>query len=420
MKLITSGISELDTLLGGGFNRRAPILFLSETGSMAEILALQILSSRMSRGDFSFILDLDIPPARIREWFNWFNWNYEKYEEKDYFLLIDGFTKMFGDIESNEKNILREPRDVVKVDSFLIRLIPQIERFKNKVFSVFFFSNIFLAKAETPKIINLIYKQSMNISQYGAAIYVFDKGMLDTKTQNTLEHAFDFVIDFKIEEHEGRFQRYLRVKKSPQPRHIDEYAPYEITPEKIVVRTGLVEDFETFKQQLKMVKKGYINLLNNRVILLGADYLSWLFRGLINTFGYEKIQNLLYSLSKKRGSSFFFPFVKEFKPSDLGDALNYYVKFINLRGEGELKLVDFDPEEESFKLRIYDNPVCSYLKDLGKPAGAVMAGVATGTIEKYTGKEYECEEVKCLATGDEYCEFDVKPVKKKRDLQNFL
>ncbi len=407
MKLITSGISELDTLLGGGFNRGASILFLTETGSMAEILALQILYNRLSRGDFSIIIDLDIPTARIREWFNWFNWSYEEYEKKNHFLLIDGFTRMFGDIETSDKNILREPRDLVKVDSFLVRLVQQIETFKNKVFSVFFFSNIFLAKAETPKIINLIYKNSLIISQYGAAIYVFDKGMLDTKTQSTLEHAFDFVIDFKVEEYEGRFQRYLRVKKSPLPRHLDEYAPYEITPEKIVVRTGIVEDFETFKNQLKMIKDGYINLLNTRVVLQGADYLSWLFRGLINTFGYEKIYDLLYSLSKSRGSSFLFPFVKEFKPSDLKDAINYYVKFVILRGQGEFKLVDFDLKEESFKLRIYDNPICSNLKDLGKPAGAIMAGVIAGAVGRYTGKEYECKEVKCLAKGDEYCEFDV-------------
>lgn len=420
MKLITSGISELDTLLGGGFNRGAPILFLTETGSMAEILALQISYNRMSRGDFSFILDLDIPPHRIREWFDWFNWNYNEYEKKDYFLLIDGFTKMFGDAESKEKSILGEPRDIFKVDAFLVRLISRIERFKNKIFGVFFFSNIFLAKAETQKIINLIYKHSMSISQYGASMYVIDKGMLDTKTRSTLEHAFDFVVDFKIEENEGSFQRYLRVKKSPLPRYVDEYAPYEITPEKVVVRTGIVEDFETFKQQLKMVKEGYINLLNSRVVLLGADYLSWLFRGLINTFGYEKIHNLVYSLSKIRGSSFIVPFVREFKPTDLKDAIDYYVKFVILRGEGELKIVDFDLEEESFKLRIYDNPVCSYLKDLGKPAGVMMAGVIAGTAERYTGKEYECEEVKCLAKGDEYCEFEVKPAKKRKDLHDFL
>ncbi|MGQ9719991.1 MAG: V4R domain-containing protein [Candidatus Jordarchaeum sp.] len=418
MEMITTGISELDTLLGGGFYRGAPILFLTETGSMAEILALQILYYRLSHGDFSFIFDLDLPPERIREWFDWFRWDYSQYEKKDLLLLIDGFTQMFGEIESKEKMLISEPRDLVQVDAFLLRLIPQIERFKNQIFGVFFFSNIFLARAETPRIINLIYKHRMHITQYGSAIYLFDKGMLDDKTIKTLEHAFDFVIDFKIKQTDGRFQRYLRVKKSPLLRYIDVYAPYEKTPEKMVIRTGIIEDFESFKVQLKMIKDGYINLLGNRIVLLGGDYLSWLLGNLFRTYGYENIYEFVYSLEKERGSSFISPLVKEFKLSDLREVITYIFKIFVLRGLGNFEFLEFDPEEESLRFRIFDSPICSQLRELGKPAGVTIAGTIAGTVEKYTGKEYECEEVKCLAKGDQYCEFLVKPAKKRKRIND--
>jgi len=412
MDLITSGISELDTLLGGGFYRNAPILFLTETGSMAEVLALQILYYRLCHGDFGFIFDLDLPPERIREWFDWFRWDYEQYEKKDLFLLIDGFTKMFGDIESKEKVLISEPRDPIHIDAFFLKLLTQIEKFKNQIFSVFFFSNVFLAKAEVQKIINLIYKQRMYMSQYGCAIYVFDKGMLETKTINTLEHIFDFVIDFKIEQINGRFQKYLRVKKSPLPRHIDAYAPYDKTPEKIVIRTGLIEDFEPFKQQLKMVKQGYVDLMGNRIVFLGGDYLSCMLKNLFKVYGYENVYSLIYSLEKERGSSFLYPLVKEFKLSDLKEVITYCFKIFVLRGLGNFEIVEFNPDEGFFRFRVLDNPICSQLKDLGKPAGVTIAGTIAGIVEKYTGKEYDAQEVKCLAKGDEYCEYIVRPARK--------
>ncbi|MEM3649598.1 MAG: ATPase domain-containing protein [Candidatus Jordarchaeaceae archaeon] len=412
MDLITSGISELDTLLGGGFYRNAPILFLTETGSMAEVLALQILYYRLCHGDFGFIFDLDMPPERIRDWFDWFGWNYGQYEKKDLFLLIDGFTKMFGDIESKEKVLISEPRDPIHIDAFFLKLLNQIEKFKNQIFSDFFFSNIFLAKAEAQKIINLIYKQRMYMAQYGSAIYVFNKGMLETKTINTLEHIFDFVIDFKIEQINGRFQKYLRVKKSPLPRHIDTYAPYEKTPEKIVIRTGLIEDFEPFKQQLKMVKQGYVDLMGNRIVFLGGDYLSFILKNLFKIYGYENIYQLIYSLEKERGSSFFYPLVKEFKLSDLKDILTYYFKILTLRGLGDFEMVEFNPDEGFLRFKVFDSLICSQLKELGKPAGVSIAGIIAGTVEKYTGREYDAQEVRCLAKGDEYCEYIVRPTKK--------
>ncbi|MEX2750906.1 MAG: V4R domain-containing protein, partial [Candidatus Freyarchaeota archaeon] len=378
----------------------------------AEALALQIIYYRLCHGDFGFIFDLDMPPERIRDWFDWFGWNYGQYEKKDLFLLIDGFTKMFGDIESKEKVLISEPRDPIHIDAFFLKLLNQIEKFKNQIFSVFFFSNIFLAKAEAQKIINLIYKQRMYMAQYGSAIYVFNKGMLETKTINTLEHIFDFVIDFKIEQINGRFQKYLRVKKSPLPRHIDTYAPYEKTPEKIVIRTGLIEDFEPFKQQLKMVKQGYVDLMGNRIVFLGGDYLSFILKNLFKIYGYENIYQLIYSLEKERGSSFFYPLVKEFKLSDLKDILTYYFKILTLRGLGDFEMVEFNPDEGFLRFKVFDSLICSQLKELGKPAGVSIAGIIAGTVEKYTGIEYDAQEVRCLAKGDEYCEYIVRPTKK--------
>ncbi|MEM3587089.1 MAG: hypothetical protein QXO71_07215, partial [Candidatus Jordarchaeaceae archaeon] len=68
MEIVSTGLPALDFLLGGGFEKGAQILLLTETGSMGEILPLQIMGFRFKQGDCGLILDLDLPATRIREW----------------------------------------------------------------------------------------------------------------------------------------------------------------------------------------------------------------------------------------------------------------------------------------------------------------------------------------------------------------
>ncbi|MEM3563003.1 MAG: hypothetical protein QXR19_07235 [Candidatus Jordarchaeaceae archaeon] len=69
MEIISSGNQEIDDLSGGGFLRHSSVLFLVEAGSMGEIVALNLFADRLSLGDTGFIIDFDVPPSRIREWF---------------------------------------------------------------------------------------------------------------------------------------------------------------------------------------------------------------------------------------------------------------------------------------------------------------------------------------------------------------
>ncbi|MEM3563000.1 MAG: ATPase domain-containing protein [Candidatus Jordarchaeaceae archaeon] len=86
MELVSTGIPAFDFLTRGGFEKNAQVLLLTETGTMGEILPLQIMNFRLKRGDYGLILDLDLPPMRIREWLKFFNFRFEEFEkEKNFF-----------------------------------------------------------------------------------------------------------------------------------------------------------------------------------------------------------------------------------------------------------------------------------------------------------------------------------------------
>lgn len=98
MKFINLGNLALDALLGGDL---IPPFFLTETDSMGELVALDLLTNRLSLGDVGVIVDLDTPPRRVREWLNQLNTNIEELEKGEKLLLVDGFTNLYGN--SNQK-----------------------------------------------------------------------------------------------------------------------------------------------------------------------------------------------------------------------------------------------------------------------------------------------------------------------------
>lgn len=410
MRFISSGNLELDALLGGGFIKNSSVLFLTETGSMGEIVALDLFTNRLSMGDVGVIVDLDIPPQRIREWFKSKKFDIDKFEKSERFFMLDGFTKMYGETFSNERHVIDKPRDIVYVNSHIVELGGMVEKYKPNVFSLVFSNNVFFFRKQgLDKIINFIYKARVMLSQFGLCVFVFDRDMLDEKSLRTLEHAFDYVLDLKVSERERKFQRYLRVIKSPSPNYQGDFVPYEIRPRGFILSTRTVEEFDHLKQQMKMLDEGTLEIFETRVTILDPKFYPLIFEIIMKEFGYQEASEFMYQQGKK-GPPLIKDFRKQFKIVGIKKAVESFAKFTELRGHGVLE-VEFDEKTNSYKFKMFNSPFCSYFKGLGKAAGFLTAGIFAGAFENYTGDRYECEEVKCIAKGDDYCEYVVKPSK---------
>ena len=408
MRFISSGDSELDVLLGGGFVRNASVLFLTEAGSMGEIVALHLFTNRLAMGDSGFIIDLDIPPKRIREWFKFKKFDINEFERNERFFLIDGFTRMYGEGTSHEKYVIDKPRDIVHVNAYMAKLSEIIEPHKPRALTLMFSNNLFLFRRHAlSKAINFFYKTRMALSQFGLCVFVLDKGMVDEKSLQILEHASDYVLDLRVTEKDRRFQKYLRVVKSPSPNYLDDYVPYEIRPAGFALSTETVEEFDRLKEQVKMLEEGVLEILGTRVVILDSNFSPMLFEVMIEELGYERASEIMYERGK-RGNPLFREFIKQFKITNIWKVIESFTKFSELRGHGRYE-VTFDEGIEGFRFTLFNSPFCSYLRGLGRTAGWITAGIIASCFEEYTGDRYECREEKCVAKGDDWCEFVVKP-----------
>ncbi|MBS7252218.1 MAG: hypothetical protein KIH08_16745 [Candidatus Freyarchaeota archaeon] len=417
MNLVGSGMYDLDLLLGGGFIRDAPVLLLTETGTMGELLPLQIINSRVHDGDLGFIFDLDFPPVRIREWSKYFQWNLEGFESEGKLFIVDGFTKLYGSLPTEEKYVVENPRDIVHLDSYIYNMTSLLQDSKNMCSGVLFLSNIFLAKGQQlDKIINLIYKTRITLSQYGLLIFVFNKRMMEEKTLNKLEHAFDYVIDLRVVEQDNIFQKYLRVAKSPLINYLNDMVPYEVASNGINLRTEIMREFESVKQNLKMRQIGAVDLLGIQITIVPSEAFELMSKILVDKKSYETGINLLHQLGRDLAYSISKNIQNKFKIANLEEAILLNARIYTLMGLGELIVQDYNKEKGTLLLRINNSPICNPLKGVGKKMGALIEGAIEGVVEAYTLSKCECQETKCVAQGDEYCEYQVN-LKQKTNSQ---
>ncbi len=99
---------------------------------------------------------------------------------------------------------------------------------------------------------------------------------------------------------------------------------------------------------------------------------------------------------------------------ELLDWSPFIVKHITV-GLSKAEVTHVDWKTGEYTIRVYNSPYAK-LPDgktikLGRPACHLLAGIFAGGATRVLGRLYTAEETKCIAKGDKYCEFHLKPVR---------
>lgn len=85
------------------------------------------------------------------------------------------------------------------------------------------------------------------------------------------------------------------------------------------------------------------------------------------------------------------------------------LKQIPERGLGHAELMEFKEEGPMSCIKIENSADIKHDKDADKPVCALLSGFIAGAAETIFNRSMDCTETKCVATGDEHCEFLVGP-----------
>ena len=76
-----------------------------------------------------------------------------------------------------------------------------------------------------------------------------------------------------------------------------------------------------------------------------------------------------------------------------------------------MRILECDEENLRFVIRLHRNFECAPFKGKrDRPTSHLIRGALAGVFKEAYGREFKVREVKCIAKGDEYCEFVIEPV----------
>ena len=89
------------------------------------------------------------------------------------------------------------------------------------------------------------------------------------------------------------------------------------------------------------------------------------------------------------------------------DFLKRWGRFYQSAGVGWFKLEDIniDFEKENGYLRVKQSFIAEEYSKSNQPVCHFLCGFFSGVLQEVLGEKVTCEEVKCTAKGDQYCEF---------------
>jgi len=149
---------------------------------------------------------------------------------------------------------------------------------------------------------------------------------------------------------------------------------------------------------------------NERVIVFRRPLYEAFFSGIRKEFG-SAGETFLYYMGLEAGSKLFEDYKKISGSRDPRIMIDMACAFGFNMGWGVFKLQELNLTKKTMKIRVYDNFECTAGKGTGKPYSHFLRGIAAGLFLHCFRTAVAVEETKCIAQGDAFCEFLIRPAK---------
>jgi predicted hydrocarbon binding protein len=187
----------------------------------------------------------------------------------------------------------------------------------------------------------------------------------------------------------------------------DEYCEMVASPARELGFLNL--DLQKTKDKLTIDKDGTLSLMGSRVLLMDRGTLLHIFESTEDLVGIDRASEIMYNAGERMALIFANQLAERFNLS--GEALfRAYAQIVGVRGWGITEIKEINLETGEARIIVKNSIVGSSMKQRHKQADAMVAGVVAGIIEFITKQKIVCHEVKCIAKGDDYCEFLAEPL----------
>ncbi|MDO8057061.1 MAG: ATPase domain-containing protein [Candidatus Hermodarchaeota archaeon] len=414
MEAISSGIGEIDRLLGGYLVRGKVYLLEADNGTQPQGIVLPFIDNALKTNELVIYACNERPAEEVLDQLREYQIEVDTAIAGKQLLLLD----LWSEGEINAPGIIgvgnpADPHKVMysyqQVYQFAMERKPRIpfrivtDSLSGSVMT-FGFDRAYRLASRATRLMKLGHS-------VGLAVVV--PKMHEQFVSESFERLHDGVIRLILKEESDRVQRYFRVLKSPLPGFQGQRTPYEHTSKGFEMSVDLIDSPPEVRAHLSMIKPGVLELSNERVVITSFSILNTILRDLALSFNLEALLPVLTSAAHEAFHQVVLNLLEIFKGQEAHEKLAGFLKLMGLVGLGRMQ-VAYDEDDAEFNVTLEDSPFSFSVGDLGISVDFIHAAMLSNLFEAVYKTPYIAEEVLCVEKGDPHCEFRVYPAKKTK------
>ncbi|MFX0132652.1 MAG: V4R domain-containing protein [Candidatus Hodarchaeota archaeon] len=168
------------------------------------------------------------------------------------------------------------------------------------------------------------------------------------------------------------------------------------------------QDIMSIKKDLEITREGELILRGTRILLMPRGTLMNIVEAVEDITNRETAKEILYHAGEKMAMQFCNILSSKYNLQGIA-IIRAYAQIISTRGWGIVEIQQIDLEKGMMKALVKRSLIGSRKHIEPESQDYIPAGVFAGIMEYITKTKLFCEEIKCVAKGDNVCEFIVKP-----------
>ncbi|MHA1129775.1 MAG: V4R domain-containing protein [Candidatus Helarchaeota archaeon] len=345
-------------------------------------------------------------------------------------------TKMLGDFEVLKKNLVLTPESNLELFGIKYRIVPNIQTIQltQSLYNKLSYNDYCKMLFEVGKIsgqnfyqhLTSFFKTSTIERPYAIIrqIGIFGNGKLIIKTFDLkrgvviihIENLPTFPASNPIHQEAAGFMTAILEKYTGDPWESietkcvacgDEYCELIASPAGELGFLNL--DLQKTKELLIINKEGSLELMGMRVLLMPKGTLMSIIESAEDLVGEQRASDIMYNAGEHLGIKFAKQISERFNL--IGKAIfRAYAQIVGVRGWGITEIKEVNLKTGYARVTLKNSLIGSSMKQKHATADAIVAGVIAGIFEFISKQKIVCREVKCIAKGDDICEFIAEPL----------
>ncbi len=266
---------------------------------------------------------------------------------------------------------------------------------------------------DSKAVLKMLRKLIGTIKQDGNIfIGVVNRDIHESEITNALKHFASYVLELGLEMKNDLPHPYLQVSKTPMvgviKRILHKRLAYHISGDKFETFSPISFYLDELEDGQIFYQKGEVSILGTKSLVLPVQFLVELLKTLEENLDYELYRKMVLELGIEFGAKNVRAVESEFKLKE-DRLLLSTLKYLSARGYG--KLLGFEGNLKSGNMKFLIHSSLAELRGKSnQPVDALYEGGLLGVLQEITGKKWSCKETKCIAMGDDHCEFETTQI----------